>query len=91
MQRNALGVPKRKNHHVHVALTKIERMQIEIVRNKESWSLFKNSKDIEEVDEEIKQDRESSIDSLGSNSPDDILSKCNFTFKLFSHQPHLCI
>ena len=78
MQKNALNVLRYTDHHVHVALSKIERKQIEIVKNKEYWSLFKHSKDIEEVDEEIKRDRDSSVDSLGSNSPDDILSKCNF-------------
>ena len=81
MQKNALNVPRYTDHHVHIALTKIERKQIEIVKNKEYWSLFKHSKDIEEVDEEIKRDRDSSVDSLGSNSPDDILSKCNFLLK----------
>ena len=78
MRRNAQNVPKRTDYHVHIALTRIERKQIEIVKNKEYWNLFKNSKDIEEVNEEIKRDREISVDSLGSNSPDDILSKCNF-------------
>ena len=78
MQTNGHNVPKRTDYHVHITLTRIERRNVEIVKNKEYWSLFKNSKDIEEVDEEIKRERESSVDSLGSNSPDDILSKCNF-------------
>ena len=57
MQKNALNVPKRIDHNVHVALTKIERMKVEIVKNKENWSFLKHSKDLEEVDEEIKLDR----------------------------------
>ena len=45
-----IRVKKRTDYHVHVALTKIERRHIEIVNKKEHWSLFKHSKDIEEVE-----------------------------------------
>lgn len=39
----------RKDHHVSVALNRIERRQIEIERNKELWSFYKLSEDIDDV------------------------------------------
>ena len=48
-----MRVQQRTDYHVHVALTKIERQQIEIVNNMEYWSLLKHSKAIEEVDKAV--------------------------------------
>ena len=76
-----IRVQQRTDYQVHVALTKIERRKIEIVNNKELWSFFKHSKDIEEVDKAVKEGRdmvENSDNSLDSISPDDIISKCNY-------------
>ena len=51
------------------------------MNNKELWSFYKHSKDIEEVDKALKEGRdmvENSDNSLDSISPDDIISKCNY-------------